>query len=156
MMQHQPSTTESMDGPRVKQFSVFLENKVGALLDVVRLLNENTAEVLALTVQDSADSSIVRIIVNDPDLVEQLFEDHGIAYAIIDVLVVELTESAEELGRLLAMLLQAEVNIHFSYPLLTRPHGKAALAVHVDDDDCACSVLCSVGFQLLGQHDISR
>jgi hypothetical protein len=136
--------------------SVFLENKVGALLEVVKLLNTHNVQVVALTVQDAADSSIVRIIVSDPDLVENLFEEHGVAYAIIGMLVVELPESAEELGRMLSSLLQAEVNIHFSYPLLTRPRGKAALAVHVDDDDCAASVLSGSGFRLLRQTDISR
>jgi hypothetical protein len=50
----------------------------------------------------------------------------------------------------------AEVNMHFSYPLLTRPHGLAALAMHVDDTECATSVLLGVGFKLLSQADISR
>ncbi len=140
----------------VRQFSVFLENRVGALLDVVKLLNQHMVDVIALTVQDAADSSIVRIIVSDPDLVETVFEDHGIAYAIIDMLIVELPESAEQLGRVLSTLLQAEVNIHFSYPLLTRPRGRAALALHVEDDDYAGNVLSRSGFQLLTQADISR
>lgn len=152
----QPRTQEHPDALHVRQFSVFLENKVGALLEVVKLLNTHDAQVVALTVQDSADSSIVRIIVSDPDLVENLFEDHGVAYAIIEMLVVELPESAQELGRMLSSLLVAEVNIHFSYPLLTRPRGKAALAIHVDDTDCASSVLSTSGFKLLRQSDISR
>jgi nitrate/nitrite transporter NarK len=61
-------------------------------------------------------------------------------------------------GRLnqLATLLMAEVNVHFSYPLLTRPNGRAALAMHVDDSECAASVLQGEGFRLLSQRDISR
>jgi len=50
----------------------------------------------------------------------------------------------------------AEVNVHFSYPLLTRPNGRAALAMHVDDSECAASVLQGEGFRLLSQRDISR
>jgi hypothetical protein len=153
---HEPRTQEVPDAITVQQFSVFLENKVGALLEIVKLLNSRDVQVVGLTVQDAADSSILRIIVSDPDLVEHLFEEHGVAYAVIGMLVVELPESAEELGRLLSVLLMAEVNIHFSYPLLTRPRGKAALVLHVEDDDCASSVLLSSGFHLLRQSDISR
>jgi len=50
----------------------------------------------------------------------------------------------------------AEVNVHFSYPLLTRPNGRAALAMYVDDAECATSVLLGEGFRLLSQTDISR
>ncbi|MGC3989911.1 MAG: hypothetical protein QM796_09585 [Chthoniobacteraceae bacterium] len=65
-------TTEKAGGPSVKQFSVFLPNKVGALLEVVKLLNEHAVQVLALNVQDSAESAIVRIVVSDPETVEDI------------------------------------------------------------------------------------
>ena len=50
----------------------------------------------------------------------------------------------------------AEVNVHFTYALLLRPRGQAALALHVDDNECAISVLSGAGFKLLSQADISR
>ncbi len=147
---------ERLDGLRVRQFSVFLENKVGALLEVVKMLNEHDIDLVALTVQNSVDSAILRTVVSDPDLVEDIFQENGVAFAITHILVVELTESAEELGRVLATLLQAEVNVHFSYPLLTRPRGRACLALHVDDDECAITVLEGAAFNFLSQADISR
>jgi hypothetical protein len=70
--------------------------------------------------------------------------------------VVELQEVATEVSKLLAALLMAEVNMHFSYPLLMRPHGRAALVMHVDDAECASSVLQGEGFRILSQADISR
>ena len=149
-------TTERLDGPRVQQFSVFLKNKVGALLEIVKLLNEHNVHVLALNVQDSADSAIVRIVVSDPERVQDLFGIHDIPFAMCDFVVVELKEGATELGKLLAALLMAEVNIHGSYSLLTRPRGNAALALHVEDNECACAVLRSHGFRVLSQADISR
>ena len=72
------------------------------------------------------------------------------------MVVVELQEVATQLAKLLAALLMAEVNVHFTYALLTRPRGFAALALHVDDIDCAASVLLGEGFKLLSQTDISR
>ncbi len=151
-----PKTAEKIDGPRIKQFSIFLENKVGVLLDVVKLLNEHNVHVLALNVQDSADSSIVRVVVSDPEEVQDLFHAHDIPFAITEFVVVELKSGAAELGKVLAGLLMAEVNIHGSYALLTRPRGNAALALHVEDNECACAVLRSHGFRILSQADISR
>ena len=149
-------TTERTGGPFVKQFSVFLPNKVGALLEVVKLLNEHTVQVLALNVQDSAEAAIVRIVVSDPETVEDIFSVNDIPFSLTEFVVVELREGADELGKLLAALLMAEVNIHGSYALLTRPRGNAALALHVEDNECACAVLRSHGFRILDQSDISR
>jgi hypothetical protein len=150
-------TAEKVGGsPRVTQFSVFLSNKVGALLDVVKMLNERGVDVLALAVQDSADTAIVRIVVSDPESVEDLFMEQGVPASICDLVVVELKEGASELGRLLAALLAAECNIFGSYALLTRPRGKAALALHVEDNDVAIAVLKQHRFSILSQSDISR
>jgi len=151
-----PETTEKAGTPRVTQFSVFLPNKVGALMDVVKQLNERGVDVLALAVQDSADTAIVRIVVSDPETVAEAFMEKGTPASICELVVVELKEGASELGRLLAALLAAECNIFGSYALLTRPRGKAALALHVEDNDVAFAVLKQEGFTILGQEDISR
>lgn len=149
-------TSEKLDGPEVFQFSVFLRNKVGALLEVVKMLQEHNIVVLALSVLDSSESAIGRMVVSDPDRVRKLFNEQGIPFSECSVLLVELEEGAADLGHVLAVLLMAEVNIHFSYPLLTRPRGRAVLAFYVDDADCARSVLLGEDFILLNQADISR
>ncbi len=151
-----PEITSKFDGPLVKQFSIFLPNKVGAMLDVVKLLDANHAHVVALSVSESTDSAIARVVVSDPELVEELFHQNDIAFGVCEVVVVEMQEVATQLVKLLASLFAAEVNVHFSYPLLTRPRGRAALALHVDDTDCATSVLLGAGFKILSQSDISR
>ena len=143
-------------GPRVTQFSVFLPNKVGALLHVVKLLNQHHVDVLAVNVQDSADTAIVRIVVSDPESVQTLFLESAVAFSVCELVIVELREGANELGRLLAALLAAECNIFGSYALLTRPRGRTALALHVEDNECAVAVLQSQQFTILGQSDISR
>jgi hypothetical protein len=149
-------TAEGLGGHRVTQFSIFLSNRVGALLDVVKVLNERSIHVLAISVQDSADTAIVRIVVSDPESVQQMFLEHAIAFSTCDLVVVELKEGAAELGRLLAALLAAECNIFGSYALITRPRGRPALALHVEDNECAVSVLRSQSFTILSQSDISR
>jgi hypothetical protein len=151
-----PKTTLKRDGPLVKQFSVFLPNKVGAMLDVLKLLNAHDCHVVAMSVSESTDSAIARLVVSDPDGVEKLFRQNNIAFGTCHVVVVEMREVATELPKLFAVLFMAEVNVHFTYPLLMRPRGQAALALHVDDNDCAISVLSGEGFHLLSQGEISR
>jgi hypothetical protein len=151
-----PETTSKHDGPLVKQFSVFLPNKVGAMLEMVKMINAHETHVVALSVSESTDSAIARIVVSDPDRVQDMFRENNVAFGICEVVVVELREVATQLVKLFAALFMAEVNVHFTYPLLTRPRGLAALALHVDDNECASSVLRGAGFKILSQTDISR
>jgi hypothetical protein len=149
-------TTEKLGGPGVRQYSVFLANRVGALMEVVKMLNEARVVVLGLSIQDSSETSIARIIVSDPDLLEELFERNDIAYGVCELAVAELEEGASDLPRMLAALLEAEVNIFFSYTLLVRPRGRPLIAIHTDDLECASAVLSGRGFRLLRQTDLSR
>jgi hypothetical protein len=151
-----PETTSKMEGPLVKQFSVFLPNKVGAMLDVVKLLSTQSTHAVALSVSESTDSAIARIIASDPARVEKLFREKNVPFGVCEVVVVEIREVASQLVKLLAALVMAEVNVHFAYPLLIRPRGFAAIALHVDDNECASSVLMGEGFKMLSQDDISR
>ena len=126
------------------------------MLDMIKLINAHQSHVVALSVSESTDSAIARIVVSDPDSVQDLFKENNFAFGICEVVVVELKEVATQLVELLAALFMAEVNVHFTYPLLTRPRGMAALALHVDDNECASSVLRGAGFKILSQSDISR
>jgi hypothetical protein len=140
----------------VKQFSVFMENKVGRLLDIVKILSQANIHVVALSILDTADAAIVRLVCDDPDKARALFTEHAFAFTEVSLVVVELSSSATDLKAVLTALLQAECNIHSSYSLLTRPRGKAALALHVEDSEVASSVLQASQFKLLTQRDISR
>src|SRR5437763_5850027 len=92
-----PETTSKIGGPLVKQFSVFLPNKVGAMLDIVKVLNINNTHVVALSVSESTDSAIARIIVSDPERVEKLFRQKNVAFGVCEVVVVEMREVATQL-----------------------------------------------------------
>jgi hypothetical protein len=151
-----PTTKETVTGVPVKHFSIFLHNKVGALLEVVKFFEQKGVVVLAFSIVDSAESAIARMIVSDPVLVGKLLHERDIAYVETTVLVVELAEGAADLGRVLNCLLMAEVNLLFSYPLLVRPRDKALLVLHVDDNECASTVLQGEGYQILTQGDLSR
>src|SRR5258708_8090512 len=131
--------------PTVKQFSVFLLNKVGALLEIIRVLNESQVHVIGLNSQDSTDSALVRIIVSDPEAVEEIFDLHEVAYSISEILVVEMRELAVDLKKLLSCLLMAAVNIQVCYPLFLPPPAPSALTLHLDDFEFARPLLSEQG-----------
>src|SRR5450755_1664676 len=140
----------------VRQFSVFMENKVGRLLDIAKMFSQAQVHVVALSILDTADAAIVRLVADDPDKARTFLQEHGLAFTEVTLVVVELKSSAADLQAMLTALLQAECNIHSAYSLLTRPRGKAALALHVEDGECATNVLQANQFKLLTQRDISR
>ena len=151
-----PSSVTLPPGTPVVQLSVFLENRVGALLSIVRTINDCHVEVVGLSVVDSMDVTIVRLILTDPDAVGTVFIERGIPFSETKLTVVQLDDGAHGLSDCLTALLQGETNIHFSYPLLSRPNGKAALALCLEDNEFGTSVLRRSGFTLLTQEDLSR
>ena len=140
----------------VRQLSVFLGNRIGSLLSIVDLLNRHHFVVLGISVKDSIDVSVVRLIVSDPDSVETLFMEKGIPFNTTEVLVVDLPKGASQMAEVLRELLNAETNIHFIYPIMTRPNGNSAIAMCVEDNDFGLEVLNQAGYRILSQDDLSR
>jgi hypothetical protein len=143
-------------GAPVRQFSVMLPNRVGALAALVKLLRASAIEVIGLSVQDSRDATVARLVVSDPDTAEHLFMEKGIPHASCELVVVSLRESGPGLLQCLDTLMIAETNIDFAYALLPNPGGHAMLALHVEDYEFAVAILHQSGFKLMYQEDLSR
>jgi hypothetical protein len=148
-------TTTTTPGDPVKQFSVFTANQVGRLHELTALFRQSGVHVMAITVLDSADSAIVRLVVDDPDKARELMINNDFPYSEADLLVVEIDDESK-LTAVLAALLEAEVNIHYIYSFIKRPRGKAALALSVEDPDVAAQSVAQRGFKVLSQADIAR
>lgn len=139
----------------VMQFSVFTENRMGRLHDVIELFNRNNVHVLALTALDTTDAAILRMIVDDHDLARDLLNRHHFPFTESEVLVVEI-DSESKLRGVLSALLEAEVNIHYVYSFITQPEGRSALALSIEDTDVAISSLRQRQFKVLFYHDLLR
>src|SRR6266699_5171283 len=126
-------TTKMRRVDPVIQFSVFTPNRLGRLHDLIRLLGAQDVHVLALTVLDTTDSAIIRLVVDDPDAARELLVEQGFAFTESDLVVVEV-DSATELGRLMAASLEAELNINYLYSFITHPQGKSMLALSIEDN----------------------
>lgn len=140
----------------VRQISVFLHNQVGALLSLVKLLNDHQIEVLGFSVQDSVELTLVRLVATDPEGAHNTLMQHGHSCTSRTIVVVELKQGVHDLGHALAALLGAEINIHHTYPLLARTHGKPLLALYLDDPEVGAEALNKSGFVVLSQGDLSR
>jgi hypothetical protein len=139
----------------VIQFSIHADNKVGRLNEIIGLLSVHEVHVMALSVLDTTDSSIVRIIVDYPQEAQKLLIEHQFSYVQSELIAVEL-KSESDLKTITCALVQAEINIHYTYPFLIRPHGRYALAVSLEDNDLAAETLHRNQLRVLGQNDIAR
>ena len=149
------NTSTPNTGDPVRQFTLYVENKCGALHDLVVLLAGQNIHVLAMAVVDVTESSIVRLVVDDPDRTYDLLRRLGYYANENEVLGLEL-DSEAGLAGVLAALLEAELNIHYLYPFLVRPNGKYGLVLHVEDRDLAAQSLSISGHRVLSQRDLSR
>jgi hypothetical protein len=139
----------------VRQFSVFAENRVGRLNELIALLQVNDVHVMALTVLDTIDTAIIRFVLDDPDRARELMSLHGFAYHETEIVAVEINSEADLKG-VLAALLEAEVNIHYIYSFIKRPEGKSAFVLHVEDPEIAAQSMHHRGFKVLNQRDVAR
>lgn len=147
------TTSRGRDWPSVRQFNVFVENRVGGLLDVVRRFETTDNHIVALTVVDSADCAIIRIVLSDPERALEIFQQANLPVTESDLLVVQLPEGAQPVLQICKALLVAEINIHYAYPILVGPRGHAALALHVDDHETGVNTLTAKGFTVFTEND---
>ena len=150
------STARGRDWPSVRQFNVFVANRLGGLAHVVRRFESSDIRIVSLTVVDSADCAIIRMVLSDPERALELFEQAKLPVTESDLLVVKLPEEPHPLLQICKALLSAEINIHYAYPLLVGPHGSAALALHVEDHEMAAQTLASKGFVLFTEGDLNE
>lgn len=150
------STMRGRDYPSIRQFTVFLENRVGQLLEVVRRFEGSNVRIVALTISDSAECAVVRFLLSDPEQGREVLERAGLAIVESDLIGVELPESPQPLLQVCTALLQAEINISQVYPLLARPNDRPAVALMVDNNDLALETLAEKGFKTVNEDDLKE
>lgn len=148
------ATMRGRDYPSIRQFTVFLENRVGQLLEVVRRFEGSNVRVVALSISDSAECAVVRFLLSDPEAGREILERAGLAIVESDLIGIELPDSPQPLLRVCTALLQAEVNISQVYPLLVRPTTQPAVAVMVDNIEMAIETLNNRGFRMICEDDL--
>ena len=142
--------------PMVRHFSIFLDNRVGKLHDLLGGLHEEGAvEVRAISILDSSDYAVIRLLVDKPATARSLLEAKGFAVCETGVLVVELG-NGREVHDVCKFLLAAELNIRFAYPTMPRSSGLPTIVLSTDDNTLAGQILRRKGFRLFGEADLQE
>lgn len=151
------ATARGRDWPSVRQFNVFLANRMGAMLELVRRFETSQVRVVSLTVIETADCAIIRIVPSDYERGYELLKQARLPFTESDLLVVRLPDNDQPLLSITKALLSGEIDIHYTYPLLigVGPMGCTALALHVDDFESAVNTLQAQGFTLYTESDLN-
>ncbi len=149
------STMRGRSYPTIRQFTVFLENRVGQLLEVVRRFEGSQVRIVALSINDATECSFVRFLLSHPEQGREVLERAGLAMIESDLIGIELPEGPQPLLQVCTALLQAEINIVQAYPLIIRPHGRPAVALMVDNIELAMETLDTRGFRMVTEDDLA-
>jgi hypothetical protein len=149
-------TARGRNYPSIRQFTVFLENRVGQLLEVVRRFEGSRVKIVALSINDSAECAFVRFLLSHPEQGREILERAGLPLIESDLIGVELPDGPQPLLQVCTALLRAEVNIVQAYPLLVRPRGQACVALMVDNIDAGLETLASQGFVMVTEGDLTE
>lgn len=153
-MTQMPDTEQGYSPPTVRQFSVFLDNRVGKLLELLQAVEERAdLRLAALSVLDSSDYAVVRMIFSNADAARHLLTRCKFSFTETNIVVVALNEN-QSVSSVCLSLLGAEVNIKFVYPVLLT-HGDSTIALCADDTQFAGQILLRKRFRLLGEEDFA-
>jgi hypothetical protein len=147
-------TARGYTPPSAMQFSVFLDNRCGKLLELLALFERHEVHLTALSVIESADCAIARLLSVDSELTGRVMKEASLSFAESEVLIVGLTPE-RTLNSLCRALLSAELNIHAAYPLLIQPPGTPTMVLQCDDLHLAAQILRSKNFELFGESDLA-
>ncbi len=146
-------TAETFRSPTVRQISVFLDDRVGALLRLFQAFEGTEVRVVGMSVVHAIDCAIVRIICDDTELALRALKERNFPFSETELVVVEVPHG-HGLRSICSALLAGEVNIDYAYPLLTRPTGRAALAIHTDEVETAVKLLVNRQYAVLTEEDL--
>jgi len=133
----------------VQQLSIFLENKVGRLKDVTQLMKDNHVNIRTLTVSDTSDFGILRIIVDNSVKAESALKDQGYTFSKTEVLAVEISDEPGGLNAVLEIIDRAKINIEYLYAFVHTSHDKAVNIFRFDDLQAAIDVLTKNNIRVL-------
>ena len=137
----------------VKQISVFLENKCGRLVKITQILGKNNINIRALTIADTSDFGILRIIVDQPEKANQVLKEEGFIVTETEVVAVEVSDDPGGLAGILTYLEEAEINIEYLYSFVEKPAQDALILMRLDNAEKGVEVLQKNNVTIIeGEH----
>jgi len=134
---------------KVEQISVFLENKAGRLAEVANVLGNVGINIRALSLADTTDFGILRLIVNDREAAKKALKEAGFTVGITQVIAVEVEDKPGGLAKILKLLADEDINVEYMYAFVERSSGNAVLIFKLEDLDKAIDLLSSHGVRVI-------
>lgn len=139
---------------KVKQISLFLENKSGRLSEVARVLGKHEINIRALSIADTTDFGILRLIVNDPDKASTVLKEAGFTVSETEIIAVEVPDKPGGLAGVLKILEEMKINIEYMYAFVGKSLGNAVVVFRVEEIDRAVELLKESEVRLLSGAEV--
>ena len=140
----------------IKQLTVFVENKQGTVVSVTDILSKHNINLRALSIAETQDFGILRLIVNDETTAEKVLKEAGYLIKITEVVGVKIGDAPGKLSGALAVLDQNSINMEYLYAFMTRTERHAYVVLRVEDNATAEKALSDAGFHLIAESDINK
>ena len=138
-----------------KQLSVFIENRQGRLGEVLKVLKENNVNILSLSLADTTEYGLLRLIVNNPELGKEKLAEDGFSTILTDVIILKITHQAGSLQTLLKILSDSDVNVEYMYGL-SIDGEEASVVLKTSNVQLAEEVFAKAGVKTLSSEDIKN
>ncbi len=139
----------------VKQLSVFVENRPGRLSAITKLLGDANINIRAMSIADTKDFGILRLIVDDAEKALKVLKDEGCSVTITNVLVLRITDRPGGLAQAMNVLYKDNISVEYMYAaFINTESNTACLVLRVDDNDKATVALYDAGYKLLAQNEL--
>ena len=140
----------------IKQLTVFVQNKKGTVVSVTDALSKNNVNLRALSIAETQDFGILRMIVNDEKTAEAVLLDKGYLLKVIDVVGVKISDEPGKLSEALAILDKAGINVEYLYAFMARTEKHAYVVLRVEDNAVAEAALTAAGFKMISEADVNK
>ena len=140
----------------IKQLTVFIQNKKGTVVSVTEILSKNNINLRALSIAETQDFGILRLIVNDEKAAEAVLTENGYLIKVIDVVGVKIGDEPGKLTAALDVLDKADINVEYLYAFMARTEKHAYVVLRVEDNAVAEKVLTDAGFKMISEADINK
>ena len=140
----------------IKQLTIFIQNKKGTVASVTEILSKNNVNLRALSIAETQDFGILRLVVNDNETAERVLTENGYLIKNIEVVGVKIGDEPGQLTSALNVLDYAGINVEYLYAFMARTEKHAYVVLRVEENDEAEGVLVNAGFKLITQADICK
>ena len=140
----------------IKQLTVFVENKQGSVVSITESLSKHGINLRALSIAETQEFGILRLIVNDEATAEKVLTECGYLIKVIDVVGVKISDEPGKLTAALNVLDKADINVEYLYAFMARTEKHAYVVLRVENNAEAEAVLTSAGFKMISEADINK